>query len=58
VLGSDGLFDQVKAEEMGAVLSGRERGLSRGDGCQILAEMACSRWLGYADDISCVVIYL
>lgn len=31
---------------------------SKTEGCKILTEVARSRWVGYSDDISGIVIYL
>ena len=54
VMGSDGLFDQIPPAEMASLIHNKS---GRGT-CRTVAETAHSRWIGYADDVSAVLLYL
>jgi serine/threonine protein phosphatase PrpC len=58
VLGSDGLFDKVRPEEMADILKIREKGAGKMEVCKLITELAKSRWIEYSDDISGIVVYL
>lgn len=51
-MGSDGLFDQILPGEMVNILPMQNR---KGT-CKMISEIAESRWVGYADDISAIIL--